>query len=137
MTDILPKKPQVSVPLGGFSPSVLLILFVAIGVIGAGAVVWSIRWNAQDLASAPVRGVVPSDGLDKANEAIAGLRQTIQDLQTTQQSAAEQISELQRQLSAEQTERKFLADRVNALSERAKSAETSTPLSSQATKRKR
>ena len=140
MTDIPPKKHQVSEPRGGLSPSVLLVLFIAIGVIGAGAVVWSIRWNAHDLASAPVPSVVPSDALDKAdkaNEAIAGLQQTIQDLQTVQQRTAEQIGELQRQLSSEQIERKLLTDQVNVLSERAKAAETSTPPPPQAAKRKR
>jgi uncharacterized coiled-coil protein SlyX len=130
MTDISPKKRQVSEPRGGFSPSVLLILFLAVGVIGAGAVVSSIRWSAHDL-------VVPSDALDKANEAIAGLRQMIQDLQTAQQRTAVHIGELQRQLSAEQTERKSLTDQVNALTERVKAADTPAPPSPQATKRKR
>ena len=63
---------------------------------------------------------------------MATLQQTVKDLQAAQQSAANQISDLQRQLSAEQGERKLLSEQVGALAARVDrlltpNAETTTP----------
>ena len=71
-------------------------------------------------------------------QALAPLQQSIKDLQAASQRAADQTSDFQRQLSAEQGEQKLLAEQVGALSarvDRVTNAEAAAP--GQAAKRKR
>jgi peptidoglycan hydrolase CwlO-like protein len=49
---------------------------------------------------------------------LAALQKTVKDLQTSQQDAAEKISKLQQQISAEQGNRKLLSEQIGALSAR-------------------
>jgi peptidoglycan hydrolase CwlO-like protein len=96
----------------------ILILLLAVG----GAFVST---NYQSMSKLPV-AVQPSAQLsttrevadDKARHALAALQQTVKDLQTSQQDAAEKISKLQQQISAGQGHRKLLSEQVGALSAR-------------------
>jgi uncharacterized protein HemX len=91
----------------------LLLLAVAIG-----AVLWAS--NRIGYESSPVAVVKPKAELsaaaeiaDKtAREAVANLQQMIQELRAEQRRIAEQISGLQRQISAEQGGRKLLSEQL-------------------------
>ena len=91
----------------------LLLLAVAIG-----PVLWAS--NRIGYESSPVAAVEPKAELsaaaeiaDKtAREAVANLQQMIQELRAEQRRIAEQISGLQRQISAEQGGRKLLSKQL-------------------------
>jgi peptidoglycan hydrolase CwlO-like protein len=99
-------------------PWILILLLIAVG----GAFLWA---NYQSVSKSPV-AVQPSAepstprevADDKARQALAALQQTVKDLQTSEQDAAEKISKLQQQISAEQGNRKLLSEQVGALSAR-------------------
>jgi peptidoglycan hydrolase CwlO-like protein len=99
-------------------PWILILLLIAVG----GAFLWP---NYQSVSKSPV-AVQPSAepstprevADDKARQALAALQQTVKDLQTSEQDAAEKISKLQQQISAEQGNRKLLSEQVGALSAR-------------------
>jgi chromosome segregation ATPase len=55
---------------------------------------------------------------DETKQTLAALQQTVNDLQSARQRDEGQIADLQRQLSAEQGERKLLSDQVGALAGR-------------------
>jgi predicted negative regulator of RcsB-dependent stress response len=96
----------------------ILILLIAVG----GAFLWT---NYQSVSKFPVAAQPSAEPStprevadDKARQALAALQQTVKDLQTSQQDAAEKISKLQQQISAEQGHRKLLSEQVGALSAR-------------------
>ncbi len=96
----------------------ILILLIAV----AGAFLWT---NYQGVSRSPVAAQptaqpsTPQEVADgTARQAVAALQQTVKDLQTAQLDAAEKISKLQRQISAEQGERKLLSEQLGALSAR-------------------
>ena len=70
---------------------------------------------AQPTAEPPT----PREVADEpARQALAALQQTVKDLQTSQQDAAEKISKLQQQISVEEGQRKLLSEQLGALSAR-------------------
>ena len=113
----------------------ILILLIAVG----GAFLWT---NYQSVSKSPVvaqptaEPPTPREVADEpARQALAALQQTVKDLQTAQQDAAEKISNLQvaqqdaaekignlqGQVSAEQGARTLLSEQVGALSARLES----------------
>jgi uncharacterized protein HemX len=96
---------------------VLVLVLVAIG----GAVFWGNRSerDSSRVTTVQSEAAQPSPTpQDDAKQAITALQQAVKDLQSANQRAVEQIADLQRQLSAEEGERKLLADQVGALSAR-------------------
>jgi hypothetical protein len=114
------------------------ILLAVILVLAAGALIWA---NHRSVPGSPeVAGVQPKTPSapspaavdDKARQDVAGLQQTIKDLQAAQQGATDQLHELQRQLAAEGGERQLLSQQLGSLSARvdrltAPNAEAPTP----------
>ena len=99
-------------------PWILILLLIAVG----GAFLWT---NYQSVSKSPVvaqptaEPPTPREVADEpARQALAALQQTVKDLQTSQQDAAEKISKLQQQISAEQGQRKLLSEQLGALSAR-------------------
>ena len=99
-------------------PWILILLLIAVG----GAFLWT---NYQSVSKSPVvaqptaEPPTPREVADEpARQALAALQQTVKDLQTSQQDAAETISKLQQQISAEQGQRKLLSEQLGALSAR-------------------
>jgi peptidoglycan hydrolase CwlO-like protein len=99
-------------------PWILIVLVIAVG----GAFLWTNYESLSKIPVAPQPTAEPSTPRevadDKARQALAALQQTVKDLQTSQQDAAEKISKLQQQISAEQGNRKLLSEQVGALSAR-------------------
>ena len=76
-------------------PWILILLLIAVG----GAFLWT---NYQSVSKTPVAAQPSAEPStprevadDKARQALAVLQQTVKDLQTSQQDAAEKISKLQ------------------------------------------
>jgi peptidoglycan hydrolase CwlO-like protein len=99
-------------------PWILILLLIAVG----GAFLWTNYQSVSKSRVAAQPSAEPSTPRevadDKARQALAALQQTVKDLQTAQQDAAEKISKLQQQISAEQGNRKLLSEQVGALSAR-------------------
>ena len=99
-------------------PWILILLLIAVG----GAFLWT---NYQSVSKSPVvaqptaEPPTPREVADEpARQALAALQQTVKDLQTSQQDAAEKISKLQQQISVEEGQRKLLSEQLGALSAR-------------------
>ena len=99
-------------------PWILILLLIAVG----GAFFWT---NYQSVSKSPIvaqpiaEPPTPREVADEqARQALAALQQTVKDVQTSQQDAAETISKLQQQISAEQGQRKLLSEQLGALSAR-------------------
>jgi peptidoglycan hydrolase CwlO-like protein len=93
-------------------PWILILLFIAVG----GAFLWT---NYQSASESPVVAEPSREVADeKARQALAALQQTVKDLQNSREDTAEKISNLQRQISAEQGARKMLSEQLGALSAR-------------------
>jgi peptidoglycan hydrolase CwlO-like protein len=99
-------------------PWILILLLIAVG----GAFLWT---NYQSVSKSPVvtqptaEPPTPREVADEpARQALAALQQTVKDLQTSQQNAAETISKLQQQVSTEEGQRKLLSEQLGALSAR-------------------
>ena len=97
-------------------PWILILLLIAVG----GAFLWT---NYQSVSKSPIvaqpiaEPPTPREVADEqARQALAALQQTVKDVQTSQQDAAETISKLQQQISAEQGQRKLLSEQLGALS---------------------
>lgn len=97
----------------------VLLLLLAVAIV---AVLWaSNRIGSESSPLAAVRpNAEPSPAAELADktarDAVANLQQTIQELQSAQHRAAEQISGLQRQISAEQGQPKLLSEQLGRLS---------------------
>ena len=126
-----------SARLRRIAPWALILILFALVAIG-GAFLWASNRSGSDssqLAAVQPKAEpypAPEVSDNTAKQAVATLQQTVKDLQAAQQSAANQISDLQRQLSAEQGERKLLSEQVGALAARVDrlltpNAETTTP----------
>ena len=92
----------------------VIAALIAIGGIILGA---NANRDNEPLAPVPSQTATASKPGDNAQSASA-LQQSVTDLQSAQQRNADQIAELQRQLAAEQGERKLLSDQLGALSAR-------------------
>jgi uncharacterized coiled-coil protein SlyX len=92
-------------------------------------VLWASNRIGSESSTAVHPDAEPSQAAELADktarDAVANLRQTIQELQAAQQRAAEQISGLQRQISAEQGQRKLLSEQLGGLSARVDSLQGS------------
>jgi chromosome segregation ATPase len=55
---------------------------------------------------------------DETKQVLNALEQTVKDLQASQQQTADQLSEIKRDLAAEQGERKMLSEQIGALAGR-------------------
>ena len=99
-------------------PWLLILVVVVIG----GAFIWASNRTGKD--SSPVAASQSSNAQqspasqDETEQALATLQQAVNDLKSARQHDADQIADLQRQLSSEEGERKLLSDQVNALSGR-------------------
>ncbi len=99
------------------SPWFVLAIIV---LLAGGALLWADRWhisNSAKVAAAPPAAPPPVVD-DTARQAVAALQQAVKDLRTAQQSAADQLRDVQRQIAAEQGERKLLSEQLGALSAR-------------------
>jgi uncharacterized protein HemX len=105
---------------------IVVLLLAAAGV--GGVVIWqkhgefvapsqTAETETQSTPATPVAAET-SQGLDTT-------AQLLKDLQTAQQQAADKLEDLQRQLAAEQDERKLLSDQVAALAGRVNSLSAS------------
>jgi septal ring factor EnvC (AmiA/AmiB activator) len=117
----------------GVLPWIVVLVLVAI----AGAFLWANNRNGSDsphqvAAVQPKAEPSPAPVSDETRQAVTALQQNVKDLQQNvkdiqqnvkglqdaQQRAADQISDLRRQLATEQGDRKLLSDQVGALSAR-------------------
>jgi len=95
---------------------VLPWLVVVAAVLVGGALLW--RNNHAQQASTPSMEASskPSTAAqDQTQQTLTDLQQTVKDLQSARESDEGRINDLQRQLSAEQGERKLLSDQVDGL----------------------
>jgi uncharacterized protein HemX len=99
-------------------PWILILALIAVG----GAFFWT---NYQSATKSPIVAQPTTEpptprevADDMARQGLAALQQTVKDLQTAQQDAAETISKLQQQIAAEQGQRKLLSEQLGALSAR-------------------
>jgi uncharacterized protein HemX len=104
------------------SRRVLLGLMVLVLVAIGGALYWGNshlgREPSRVSAGQPEAAQPSPASQNETKQAVAALEQAVKELQSANQHAADQITDLQRQLSAEQGDRKLLADQVGALSAR-------------------
>jgi uncharacterized protein HemX len=99
-------------------PVLLWILFLVLVAL-AGAVFWGNSRSERDSSRiTTVQSEAAQPPQDDTKQAVTALQQAVKDLQSANQRAADQITDLQRQLSAEEGDRKLLADQVGALSAR-------------------
>ena len=113
-----------------------MLLVLALVALGGGLYLASHQLHGDSTAQQPAVTTSPSQ--QDLMQALAPLQQSIKDLQAAAQRAADQTSDFQRQLSAQQGEQKLLAEQVGALSarvDRVTNAEAAAP--GQAAKRKR
>jgi uncharacterized protein HemX len=109
------------------SPVLLLL-----SVVGISAVVfWATHGQLSGPLSAAAAQSIPqaqAKASDQAVQSLDALRQSVNELQASQQHTVEQLDLLQRQLASEQGERKLLSEQVGALSGRmdGRSAQTSS-----------
>ena len=87
-------------------------------VVAIGGIILGANVNRDDEPLAPVPSQAATAGKPGENGQSASAQQTVSELQSAQQKNADQIAELQRQLAAEQGERKLLSDQLGALSAR-------------------
>ena len=98
-------------------PWLLILVVVVIG----GAFIWASNRPGKD--SSPVAANqsgaqhAPASQ-DETKQALATLQLAVNDLKSARQHDADQIADLQRQLSAEEGERKLLSDQVSAMAGR-------------------
>ena len=114
-----------------------MLLVLALVALGGGLYLASHQIRADSTAQQPA-ATTSALSQEDLKQALAPLQQSIKDLQAASQRAADQASDFQRQLSAQQGEQKLLAEQVGALSarvDRVTNAEAAAP--SQAAKRKR
>ncbi|WP_407178478.1 hypothetical protein [Bradyrhizobium sp. STM 3562] len=96
-------------------PWVLVVILLVIG----GALFWANnRAEKNSPAVAANQSTEQPRANDETKQTLAALQQTVNDLQSARQRDEGQIADLQRQLSAEQGERKLLSDQVGALAGR-------------------
>ncbi len=96
------------------------LLILAVVVIG-GAFIWANNHagkNSSPVAANQSGAQQASASPGETKQALASLQQAVNDLKSARQQDADQIADLQRQLSAEEGERKLLSDQVSALSGR-------------------
>jgi uncharacterized protein HemX len=112
-----PRRVERSRP-GRKGSGVLLLL----SVVGISAVVfWATHGQLSTPLSAAAAQSVPqaqAKASDQAMQSLDALRQSVNELQASQQHTVEQLDLLQRQLASEQGERKLLSEQVGALSGR-------------------
>ncbi len=91
-----------------------------VAVLAGGALLWANHWRSSNSAKVATAQPAPPPPVvdDAARQAVAALQQAVKDLQTAQQGAADQMRDVQRQLAAEQGERKLLSEQLGALSAR-------------------
>jgi len=114
-----------------------MLSVLALLAAGGGLYLASQR-NQGDSTAQQRADVSLSVSQDVLKQALTPLQQSIKDLQAANQRAADQISDFQRQLAAQQGEQKLLNQKVEALSarvDRVTNAEAATPR--RAAKRKR
>ena len=101
------------VPLG-----LVVLVLVAIG----GAVFWGnsrLEKESSRATAVQPEAAQPSPApQNDTKQAVTALEQAVKDLQSANQRTADQIRDLQRQLSVEEGDRKLLSDQVGALSAR-------------------
>jgi hypothetical protein len=104
------------------SRRVLLGLMVLVLVAIGGAFFWGnsrLEKEFSRVTAVRPEAAQPSPApQNDTKQAVTALQQAVKDLQSANQRAADQITDLQRQLSAEEGDRKLLADQVGALSAR-------------------
>jgi hypothetical protein len=114
-----PRRVERSRPGRRGSPVLLLL-----SVVGISAVVfWATYGQGQlstplSAAAAQSAPQTQAKASDQATQSLDALRQSVNELQASQQHMVEQLDLLQRQLASEQGERKLLSEQVGALSGR-------------------
>src|SRR5205814_10636862 len=98
-----------------FQIAAIALILLAMAIGGA-VLVWG-KFGSTG-ASSQTAATEPSAETADAAEMPANAAQVLKDLQTVQQQMAERLDDIQRQLAAEQGERKLLSDQVAALSSR-------------------
>jgi len=95
----------------------IVVLLVLAALCLVGILVWQkFSW--------PAAGVHPelqsrtSQPSDETKPALKSMEQTVKDLQASLQQTADQLSEIKRELAAEQGERKMLSEQIGALAGR-------------------
>ena len=94
-----------------------MLLVLVLVALGGGLYLASHRNHGDSTAQQQAETTSPVSQED-LERALAPLQQSIRDLQAASQRAADQTSDFQRQLSAQQGEQKLLAQQVGALSAR-------------------
>jgi chromosome segregation ATPase len=114
-----------------------MLLVLVLVALGGGLYLASHRTRGDSTAQQPANTTSPVSQED-LRQALAPLQQSINDLQAAYQRAADQTSDIRRQLSALQGEQKLLSEQVGTLSarvDRVTNAQATAP--SRAAKRKR
>jgi hypothetical protein len=122
----------------------LPVVVLLLAVVGIGGVaIWEKYGRSTDpsqTAEADTSGATPA-AAETSSEPLDPTAQLLKDLQTAQQQMADKLEDVQRQLAAEQDERKAISDQVAALSSRingmsASNAFATTGTAAQAAKKK-
>jgi len=77
-------------------------------------------WMNQKIEALQAAAAVPHQDTssDQTSQAVAGLQQGVQGVQSSQQQLVDQVADIQRKLAAEGGERKLISDQLSALSAR-------------------
>jgi hypothetical protein len=126
----------------GREASPVLLLLSVVGI--SAAVFWATygQLGAFSRAAIAQPAAQPqAQASDDATQSLEALRQSVKELQASQQHAADQLELVQRQLASEQGERKLLSEQVGALSGRvgglsAPASSVTTGTAAQSPKRK-
>ena len=89
---------------------------VVVAVLVGGTLLWRNNQAQQASTSSTEAGLKASPApQDQTQQAMTDLQQSVKDLQSARERDEGRINDLQRQLSAEQGERKLLSDQVGGL----------------------
>jgi peptidoglycan hydrolase CwlO-like protein len=100
---------------------VLSSLIVLVLLAAAGAFAWQNHYFKTDFAhlvEGGQSGTEPSPAPQSTNQDTTDLEKPLKDLQSAQQQSADQIADLQRQVSSEEQQRKSLSDQITVLGAR-------------------
>jgi uncharacterized protein HemX len=137
-------KPNPATPARSRRRRLIPVVVLLVAVIGiAGALLWQkfVGFGAPTQAASTETESAAAAVVTETSPASDNPVQLLKDIQTAQQQTADKLEDLQRQLAAEQGERKLLSEQVAALSGRvnalsASNASATTGMVLQAAKKK-
>jgi uncharacterized protein YlxW (UPF0749 family) len=93
-------------------------VIVALVVLLAGGGFFWMNQKIEALQAAATAPHQDTSGEEQTKQAMAGLQQAVEGVQSSQQKLVDQVADVQRKLAAEGGERKLMSDQLSALSSR-------------------